>query len=559
MKRSILVIIASALALLILLPFSCSKKENSETSNEPSKGGEGDEELENKQSGTIAISTTDLSTTYPIGLTVTALPQAIDPSPGQPGVGTVLINTTALNLQNNPNPPPQDDSFAKHPKEILVSVQEKLDGKADSCIDPQIFRKLVGNIQPEEICFGSDYGIIAGLAKGLLDGGQVNPAVTNIAEGSRTSATVLSALEGHGQFQKATKEDVCMVVKGREFAGKASRRINAAMELFSGLICTAKKANAKLPGVSESLDITDQLSGFESGANATTVSAATISRKKDQDGRPVYLSEITFKLSQTNNSSGSYKVRLVHSPSSDGNGAYNGVLQMLSDQSEGSVTRDALVSLSYVKSGNDLNTQRIRYEVREGNFVRGTNKSASDPLSYFGSDGRLDLNAVDPDGAAQNANDYLSGMYYLIVDVNPSTYAGSISVWNNPGGNYNESARGFIFETSANADGTLSGCAWAGAYRDTSIRKAIKANLAIKPSGCYTPQILGAECNNPTNPNDNQGPQVWKQCFKQNTSEEYAPDLSNILDKTNVFDVLSAAPSDMPNIVSSDIPGVVAE
>ena len=559
MKRSFLVIIASALALLLLLPFSCSKKENSETSNEPSKGDEGDDELENKQAGTIAISTTDLSTIYPIGLTVTALPQAIDPSPGQPGVGTVLISTTALNLQNNPNPPPQDDSFAKHPKDILVSVQEKLDGKVDTCIDPQIFTKLVGNIQPEEICFGSDYGIIAGIAKGRLDGGQINPAVANIAEGSRTSATVLSALEGHGQFQKATKDEVCMVVKGREFAGKASRRINVAMDLFSGMICTAKKANAKLPAVSESLDITDQMSGIESGPNATKVSAATISRKKDQDGRAVYLSEITFKLSQTNNSSGSYKVRLIHSPSADGNSAYNGVLQMLSDQTEGSVTRDALVSLSYVKSGNDLNAQRIRFEVREGNFVRGTSNSSTDPLSYFGSDGRLDLNAVDPDGAAQNANDYLSGMNYMIVDVNPSTFAGSLSVWNNPGGSYNEAARGFIFETSANADGTLSGCAWAGAYRDTSIRKAIKTNLAMKPSGCFTPQIRGAECNNPTNSNDNQGPQVWKQCFGQSSGGEYGPDLSNITDKTNGYDVLSAAPSDMPNIVSSDFLGIVVE
>src|SRR5690606_29775925 len=125
-------------------------------------------------------------------------------------------------------------------------------------------------------------------------------------------------------------------------------------------------------------------------------------------------------------------------------------------------------------------------------------------------------------------NQYLSGMNYFVASINPSTYAGQITAWNNPGGGYGEAARGFVFSTTAQADGTVKGCAWTGAMRTSSIRKAVKLGNAMKPDGCFTPQMSSGACVDPATSGSGTGgavgPQVWKQCFAQNTTGIYEID-----------------------------------
>jgi hypothetical protein len=175
-------------------------------------------------------------------------------------------------------------------------------------------------------------------------------------------------------------------------------------------------------------------------------------------------------------------------------------------------------SVIYAKSGSTVADQKLKIEIRDTSF----NKTKI-PGPYFNSEGRIDLNlGADVDGnfGPGEQNQYMKGVRYFAFDINPSSYAGNIAFWSNPGGNYNEQARGFVYETTQNSDGTLSGCSFAGADVG-SIRAATAKNTTLTPTGCYTPQISNGVCGEP---NNNIGPQVFKQCFRQNTEGLYQVD-----------------------------------
>jgi hypothetical protein len=574
MKRTPIVLGATVLAGLAMIPFSCAKKDGDDSGSE-SSGTDGTEGVDGGKVGTVAISTDDIAATYPAGLAVTALPQSVDPSPGQPAPGTVPLDTAALQLQDMPpvsqpaNPPagnnlngqqPSDsDQFKKHPKETLTDVASRLDGTAAACFRPNILSGQGPQNLPESICFGSEYGIISGKIEGVMDAGQVMNAIKSITpESARNPTSVLAAIKDASAFQASDNAEACMVVKGREYVAKIARQVNDALDLLSGMICTAKKSNpeVKTPAVGESIDLTTAMN--EAGLGAT-VESAIITRKPDADGRVVLLSEVTYTANQAN--SAAKKIRLIHSPSETGE--YSGALQIIgrASDSQQNQERDELVSLGYVLKGTTVESQILNYEVREARFVRGTDRSKEDPLEYFGSDGRLDVNAVDPDGSLNNsgnANKYLSGMNYFVASINPSSYAGQITAWNNPGGGSGESARGFVFSTTAQEGGTVKGCAWAGATRESSIRKAIKTGAAMKPDGCYTPQMSNGACEDSATQGSGTGgavgPQVWKQCFAQNADGIYEVDPDNTEDETSGFDVLKSAPADIPSVVPTELP-----
>ena len=85
-------------------------------------------------------------------------------------------------------------------------------------------------------------------------------------------------------------------------------------------------------------------------------------------------------------------------------------------------------------------------------------------------------------------------MLFVGFDLNADNDTGTFEYWQNPGGNYNEAARGMVFKLEQNATtGRLEGCGMSGAAmgatmdQSLSIRKSIKAGSSLGVTGSYHP------------------------------------------------------------------------
>ena len=127
----------------------------------------------------------------------------------------------------------------------------------------------------------------------------------------------------------------------------------------------------------------------------------------------------------------------------------------------------------------------------------------------LGRSGTLDLSAIRSFDVAESnpnygqpvkngqvvaqANDVLSGQIQIRFDLSEEGL-GTTSYFENPGGNYNEAARGMVANVVKGGDGTLKGCAISGAAlgKDNlmlaySIAKAQKLGQTLDPVGFLHP------------------------------------------------------------------------
>ena len=540
----------------------CAKKKEEDSSSSSEKDSEknNDSDTDSEiQAGTLAISDNELAVSFPQGLTVGSFPEIVTTAKTS-DAGTILIEFAELWSPENPalttidicptpdkpqppgctqpesNPPldqpdtstntfdPQRSGATKN-----LEAQDRLNGKADNCFGEDILKALTYENKQTDVCYGFDYGIVSGKTLGLAE--------TGIAERHSQNATSedLDSLASHMSSAQGlvapTEPSPCMVAKGQEVVNEASARVEGALLVVEGMLCQAKKDSIaeELPAIGESLDLK---SVFKKQTHFT-VSAATIERLDDQEGREVYHSAIALNV-QSGRVNGDVSLNLVHSPSTTGNENYNGVMWIqeeakLSNQQDSS----KMLSIAYSKKGSTAEDIRTAFEIRKANFAQ----SITDDLVF--SDGRIDMNAgANEDGSYDGqANSFVEGLEYWTFDINPFTYVGNIAYWKNPGGNFNEKARGFSFNTKQNDDGTLVGCAHTGAS-NISIRQSLATNSDLQPEGCFTPFIQNGICGTP---GDNQGPQIWKQCYTQNIKGNYRIDT----DKTKSaqgFDVLTTKP-----------------
>lgn len=518
--------------------WSCSKSEGKKSSEESTKNV--------AETGTVAL-TGELAASYPQGLSVTAFPQAVDETPGAAAPGTVLLLT-----QNDQYGDGEFKPFAQHPKKLLQIAKERLDGTATDCFDADIIAAMFRQVNVGDACYGFDYGMVDGTAIGDIDPGKANQALQNVADQSLAGLKAkLMSIEG---IMPDTTAEACMVKVGRQMVEQAASRVEGTLRVIEGMLCQAKKDKIaeKLPDVGESLDLKDAFASYQ----RATFSEASITRLSDQSGRPVYRSRLAFTVNGGVAAGNEMSVTLVHSPSADNNVEYDGVMWFQGDRVGPQATGNykVVTSISYAKSGSDVTDQRLRMEMRNAEFNK--DKVTADVVS---SDGTIDLNpGIDAQGnfGPGVANDYVTGIRYFGFDINPSTYAGNISFWNNPGGSYNEDARGFLFESTQADDGTLSGCAYSGAARGTSIRKAVREGLTLEPTGCFTPQLShGDACGNGSN---NAGTQIWKQCFKQKSDGYYLVDDDKVT-SPNGFDIIDLGAGTAPTlpVVAPPSPGAV--
>ena len=225
---------------------------------------------------------------------------------------------------------------------------------------------------------------------------------------------------------------------------------------------------------------------------------------------------------------------------------------------------DQIVSIAYSRSGTE-EAPNIKMQLRSA--------SHNKDLTHFDDNGFVKFNegASFPSGSNATDNQYgkysfnhnegIMGMKLIEFDVNPLTLEGSIGFWNNPGDNYTENARGFIFKMEKNPENEnlLVGCAVAGAAAESkgikgdthvSIRRSIHESIGLVPRGFFTPNRYVQDGQGQW---DNQGNTVWKQCFKQTEDgANYVVDSSKT-DDTKGYDVLSY---DDPKVTEVSVPTV---
>ena len=409
--------------------------------------------------------------------------------------------------------------------------QKKLiEGTADTCFSPSILKSV--KQAASSTCYDFDKDIKIGL--GSVDG---EACLVSYARGQMTSAI-----------------------------GKVDQVIN----MIGAMLCQAKKANSatSLPAIGATLDLKttmgEAIAANKNVATAPTITTAGITRLADSGTHAVYRTDLTYT-----NGTNVREVHLVNSPG-DTSDEFTGTL-WISDTggSQGapgggaqgnhvrsaSSTKTHFLSVTYSKSGTTTATQKLVYEVREAQI----NPDLGDPFTEAG---QLDYNvgalftgtagsdAYGTYSGYAQANQAIDGIHYLSFEVNPNTNEGNFAFWVNPGGDYYENARGMIFNISAKADGTLSGCGASGSAgtmgNRVSIRRSIKeptgTNTSLTPRGYYhptasVPDWIPSEVSSTQNAS-----KIYQQCFTQNaTTGLYAIDTTKTTDTTNNFDIIATA------------------
>ena len=387
------------------------------------------------------VTASDAAQAYPQGLSLALLPEAS---------GTTLE---------------EGEEAAPTVKETQDQDKKFLQGKVASCISPNLLK--AEKEEGSDNCYQFDQDML----------------LTNVVSATGPMPTgKMGATDGYD----AAGKQACLVSFSKSKVKQIQDTVDRATGIVQTMLCQAKKADAgfELPAVGEKTDLKAVItSAF--GGKMKKVESAELERLADVDGKPVFRS--TVKVTDKNG----YirETKLTHSPTgetADGVGAYQGTLVMIG---ENGGAKKRLLTVRYLRATESSNV-KLKYDLR----MADVNKSIAEKV--VDESGNLDLNYSNDanneyviDGTkAANANEALSSIRQISFDINPATNEGSFTYWENPGGNYNEQARGMIFAISKGADGKLGGCATTGAA-SSSIRKFLKDGTPelLTPKGTYHP------------------------------------------------------------------------
>lgn len=405
-----------------------------------------------------------LASAYPGGLAVSVFPQA---------------TAAGLRLQ-------EEDEKGQTIKEKSKEAEAVLKGEGE-CLPPMFARTREGG---NVLCYEFDQEMIYGTG------------ATGQYMGTRDGTN------GAGE--------ACLVSFARAKVASVESMVDRALGLVQAMMCQAKKDGKSdaMPAAGEELNLADQLKGAM-GLKVSKVTEAKIKRLADQNEHPVYRSDISVEMADGT----VHELHLVHSPeSTTSNDTYDGVLwtkrvsstaaKLAPAPGQGpALPSNEFVSLQYAKIKNADGTYSSQSELLRGAFHDDLVAVA------VNSDGTLNLNAGakfegssnSPDygkyfnprtnEAFAQANDAVSGMMYIAFNMNPDDNSGTVSYFQNPGGNYQENARGMVFSLAKGDDGMLSGCGTSGATGSSpnngfSIRQSKREaadGKVLKAGGFYHP------------------------------------------------------------------------
>lgn len=477
---------AVSLILTCCVAASCGKKSSDTT---PATVAKDDKPTDTTDTPPSAINV--LASAFPSALALSAFPTA----------GSSL----ALAEEEEVADPNADKDF----KEKVADTKKVLAGTAEHCLDPHVFAPHPDFSDVTCYQFDSD----------------MNPS--RYAQGGGPSPKDFGTIDGTDG-----KGEACMVTFARAEVSDVVQTVDQALALVSGMICQAKKddADAALPDVGKEMDLKAALTNAT--GNHLTVSSAILTRLEDIDSKKVFRSDVkvTMKNGRT------FEVHLVHSPGESEQG--NGTLWIIRSPNTGAAAggpaidpnngahKNDVLSISYSRTAAADGSPLMRFESTSAAIV-----NTVEPVDEAG---RVNFGALPKE--AQNSE--IHKIKYVAFDGNTETNEGTLSYWMNPGGSYDESARGFLFNM-ANVDGHLTGCGTSGATASVSVRKAVgdpsDANT-LKPVRYWHP--FDKAQNNP-NSNDtsnnihpnkdarydhSEGSAITEQCFKLNDAGVYAID-----------------------------------
>lgn len=486
MRRKIIQISAAtaATAALTILVANCGKKDSG--------------------SDDVATDTAALNISYPMGLSISIAPQ----------------NNSAMALVSNDKSDDKEDSVKVKNQEAERLVR----GEADSCFPPRL--EKADQPPANETCYEFDSEMI----------------VVKSSDGSTTRSGTANGVS------KTVANEACMVTYTRNQVKRITGLVDRTLGMVQMMLCQANKSGSGAP-VSDGgrVDFKGimEAAATAAGKDPARMPISTAAMTKSGDA---FVTEIAMKMPSgpgqpPSDSDPVEKITLTHTPGNADNTEYSGTVAITRDRDFSGQGKQRILTISYKRAAG-----RVKYRLLTASVA---DHIAPDAIQ----DGVLNLNAgtnssnqyVDAGGTVYgNQNDGMSGVLAVGFDMDPDTNAGTFSYWQNPGGSYDEEARGFIFKTDANSStGLLSGCASSGAYSGGSIRKAIKTGTpSFAPDKSYHPIACGdgnngavAGCttpdiNNPTVDNADSALQYYVTAKNdgqsgQTTLRMYIPRVSN--------------------------------
>ena len=322
--------------------------------------------------------------------------------------------------------------------------------------------------------------------------------------------------------------EACLVAFARQEVLGATQYVDRALDTVAGMLCAIKKAggDTTLPAEGEEKDFLSSLGESNIAKRFTTAKMSNL-------GDGIYKTSVVID----NGDNGKAAMTLAYKAGAS-EGESSGVISFAQSgrrsegrppqlvQQEGGEPRIdpnntqnmvQYISVAYSQNLNADGELQNKSEVRIANIEKS--------LQGLGDDGLINYDVIP-----QNAmNDTANNFKYVSIDINVETAEGDIAYWRNPGGRYEESARGFIFNISNNEEGQLAGCADSGAAGSDSIRKSLGAGGsadALKPVRFWHPFN-----NNNTNVTEddryiggNEGPYITGQCFQRTSAGLYEID-----------------------------------
>jgi hypothetical protein len=420
------------------------------------------------------------------------------------------------------------EDASRPPAEKAEDTKERLMGQADDCVADVLKRPPVSG--RGETCYEFDQDQIYG---------------------GRGSSDYMGNQNGLNDGGEA-----CMVAFAKAKVAVVNDLLERAKAMVETMLCQAKKADPTIAPPAADGESLDLKAALAEAAFADDIEIAKLERV-DVDGAPVYKSTIVM-------TAGSQKrtVVLVHSPD-EGEGYHGSLYTIQHAPSEAALALlelpgpgpapgpqgpgpggnlDRVLSITYARVEDP---DAPGTYLMQGDLVRANIHPDLTDIA-LGTAGVLDLSAIRNfdvgegdqnygapmlDGAVvSNSNDVLSGQTKITFRLDDDG-VGVTSYFENPGGNYNEAARGMIAQVDKAEDGTLKGCSVSGAALGKenlmmafSIAKAQKLGQTLEPVGYYHPFFelsgKGAECTKTEGATDSLGTYHATSCTQNGQTEQ---------------------------------------
>ncbi len=336
----------------------------------------------------------------------------------------------------------------------------------------------------------------------------------------------------------------CLVTFTKSQVDEVVHNVDRSLAMVQGLVCVEKKIadtegrDVRKPTADgDPVSLTEAINAKLPANSPIKFTKADVSAVTNDDDTLTYITEIAV----TNPEGKTDSITLRHIPAAEGGTSESGILSYLREPKGGAAQQNdpnvsnekyAVMTIQYTKS-NDGTTDNMKAEL-----TRAMINKKYEPLDE---NGLVNFAAVP----AQAQNSDIHAINSVSFDINPSTGAGSLSYWMNPGGNLGESARGLVFNLTADGTtGLLSGCGTSGATSNVSIRAAAADDTKVlSPTRYWHPQGgQNVSPNKDVRYTGSEGNKITQQCVKQAADGSYGIDTAKTTHALG-YDVIAGSDS----------------